>query len=172
MSTLGYRQADMLPKLRDSRITFEDIATFPRPGCAAPDSIAFSPDDSVVTYLASADGSLTRQLYAMDIVSGEVRAAVPDAPSVLAPVISCHQLRYARLACAAFDTCAASIALPPASILPCPILRRWMERDGPPTAFQSVTSPNFPVCARRAAPQRRRQPRAMRGVALPALAAH
>jgi hypothetical protein len=74
----------MQPKLRDSRITFEDIATFPRPGCSAPDSIAFSPDDSVVTYLASADGSLTRQLYAMDIVSGEVRLLIL-VPSQLPP---------------------------------------------------------------------------------------
>jgi hypothetical protein len=74
-SSVGYKQSDVMPQLRDSRITFEDIATFPRPGCAAPDSIAFSPDDSVVTYLASADGSLTRQLYAMDIATGAVRPA-------------------------------------------------------------------------------------------------
>ena len=73
-SSVGYKQSDVMPQLRDSRITFEDIATFPRPGCAAPDSIAFSPDDSVVTYLASADGSLTRQLYAMDIATGEVQS--------------------------------------------------------------------------------------------------
>ena len=81
----------MMPKLRDSPITFEDIATFPRPGCAAPDSISFSPDDSVVTYLASADGSLTRQLYAMDIATGEVRRILaatrlhPDAHQRLEP---------------------------------------------------------------------------------------
>ena len=73
-SAQGARQSDFAPKLREGgRITFEDIATFPRPGCSAPDSIAFSPDDRVVTYLASADGSLTRQLYAMDIATGEVR---------------------------------------------------------------------------------------------------
>ncbi|KAJ1490770.1 dipeptidyl peptidase IV N-terminal region-domain-containing protein, partial [Baffinella frigidus] len=66
-------QAGYLPTLVDSSITYEDIATFPRPGCSAPDSIGFSPDDTVVIYLASSDGSLTRQLYAMDITSGSVQ---------------------------------------------------------------------------------------------------
>lgn len=66
-------QTGYLPSLVESSISYEDIATFPRPGCSAPDSIGFSPDDSVVTYLASADGSLTRQLYAMDISSGQVQ---------------------------------------------------------------------------------------------------
>ena len=97
----GYAQKRYIPLQVESSITYEDIATFPRPGsvpcpshdafktgvklavliscstllqyrCSAPDSIAFSPDDSVVTYLASSDGSLSRQLYAMDIVSGQV----------------------------------------------------------------------------------------------------
>lgn len=66
-------QKRYVPTQVDSAISYEDIATFPRPGCSAPDSIAFSPDDSVVTYLASSDGSLSRQLYAMDISSGQVR---------------------------------------------------------------------------------------------------
>ncbi len=85
-SSVGYKQSDVMPQLRDSRITFEDIATFPRPGCAAPDSIAFSPDDSVVTYLASADGSLTRQLYAMDIATGEVRPIPVARASTARPI--------------------------------------------------------------------------------------
>ena len=69
----GYAQSRYIPSQVDSTISYEDIATFPRPGCSAPDSIAFSPDDSVVTYLASSDGSLSRQLYAMDISNGQVR---------------------------------------------------------------------------------------------------
>ena len=72
-ATKGYAQSRYIPAKVDSTISYEDIATFPRPGCSAPDSIAFSPDDSVVTYLASSDGSLSRQLYAMDIASGHVR---------------------------------------------------------------------------------------------------
>ncbi len=69
----GYAQNRYMPAQVDSSISYEDIATFPRPGCSAPDSIAFSPDDSVVTYLASSDGSLSRQLYAMDGANGQVR---------------------------------------------------------------------------------------------------
>ena len=68
-----HKQSRYIPVPVESSITYEDIAIFPRPGCSAPDSIAFSPDDSVVTYLASSDGSLNRQLYAMDIATGQVR---------------------------------------------------------------------------------------------------
>ena len=70
----SYSQNRYIPsKVDGGTITYEDIATFPRPGCSSPDSIAFSPDDTVVTYLASSDGSLSRQLYAMDIMNGQVR---------------------------------------------------------------------------------------------------
>ena len=69
----SYSQNRYIPSKVDGTITYEDIATFPRPGCSSPDSIAFSPDDTVVTYLASSDGSLSRQLYAMDIMNGQVR---------------------------------------------------------------------------------------------------
>jgi dipeptidyl-peptidase-4 len=72
-ASAGYAQSRYMPAQVDSTISYEDIATFPRPGCSAPDSIAFSPDDSVVTYLASSDGSLSRQLYAMDVANGQVR---------------------------------------------------------------------------------------------------
>eukprot|EP00960_Hanusia_phi_P014932 441905-Hanusia_phi.AAC.4 len=70
---MSHKQSRYIPVPVESSITYEDIAIFPRPGCSAPDSIAFSPDDSVVTYLASSDGSLNRQLYAMDIATGQVR---------------------------------------------------------------------------------------------------
>jgi len=70
----NYHQDRYTPTREESPITYRDIAKFPRPGCSAPDSIAFSPDDTVITYLASADGeSLFRQLYAMEIESGQVR---------------------------------------------------------------------------------------------------
>lgn len=69
----SYSQSSYVPTMSPSAITFEDIATFPRPGCSAPDSINFSLDDSTVTFLSSSDGSLTRQLYAMNIASGEVK---------------------------------------------------------------------------------------------------
>lgn len=48
-------------------ISFEDIAAFPPPGMTMPVSFAFSPDDRILTYLHSPDGSPNRQLYALDM---------------------------------------------------------------------------------------------------------
>ena len=61
-------------------LTPEDIATYPLPGTAIPGDFAFSPDDGLITFLHSADGSLTRQLYALDPETGERRVLVtpPD----------------------------------------------------------------------------------------------
>ena len=47
-------------------ITLEDVATYPLPGTAVPASLAFSPDNRLVTYLFSGAGSLSQQLYAFD----------------------------------------------------------------------------------------------------------
>ncbi|MGC9347205.1 MAG: S9 family peptidase [Anaerolineae bacterium] len=49
------------------RITVEDVATYPRPGMAVPDKLAFSPDDGWITYLHSAEGTLQQQLFAYDV---------------------------------------------------------------------------------------------------------
>ena len=54
----------------------EDIATYPLPGTAIPGDFAFSPDDWLITYLRSPDGSLTRQLYALDPETGGERLLV------------------------------------------------------------------------------------------------
>jgi len=53
-----------------SSLTIEEIARYPLPGMAVPGSPAFSPDDRLVTYLFSPEGSLTRQLYAFDPQTG------------------------------------------------------------------------------------------------------
>ena len=52
-------------------IPLEAVASYPLPGTATPGAIAWSPDDRLITYLLSPDRSLTRQLYAFDIASGE-----------------------------------------------------------------------------------------------------
>ncbi len=57
-------------------ITIEDVATYPFPGTAVPGSLQFSPDDSLITYLFSEGGSLTRQLYALDPETGHTRPLV------------------------------------------------------------------------------------------------
>ncbi|MCP5095936.1 MAG: S9 family peptidase [Chloroflexi bacterium] len=52
-----------------SHLTITDVATYPLPGMAIPAAFQFSPDDTLLTYLYSEEGSLTRQLFAYDIDS-------------------------------------------------------------------------------------------------------
>ncbi|MGI8916629.1 MAG: DPP IV N-terminal domain-containing protein [Chloroflexota bacterium] len=54
-------------------LTPDDVARYPLPGMAIPSDLAFSADDRCVTYLWSAEGNLTKQLYALDLASGEQR---------------------------------------------------------------------------------------------------
>ncbi|GAB2265070.1 hypothetical protein Dimus_000138 [Dionaea muscipula] len=49
----------------------EEIVQYPLPGCVAPTSISFSPDDSLIAYLFSADHSLSRQVFVYDADSGK-----------------------------------------------------------------------------------------------------
>ncbi|MBX2999744.1 MAG: S9 family peptidase [Caldilineaceae bacterium] len=56
---------------RAPAIPFEEVARYPLPGWIAPSSIAFSPDDSVITYLFSPNADLTLQLYRYDPATGE-----------------------------------------------------------------------------------------------------
>ncbi len=51
----------------DSPITLEDIATYPRPGTAVPTALRFSPDGRWLTWLDSADDSLSRELFAASL---------------------------------------------------------------------------------------------------------
>lgn len=57
-----------------------DVARFPRPGTSTPTLIRFSPDGRYLTYLYSADGSLSRELYALEIATGKTRkiSAAPE----------------------------------------------------------------------------------------------
>jgi dipeptidyl-peptidase-4 len=57
-------------------ISIEDIASIPLPGMAVPGSLAFSPDDKLITYLHSSEHTLERQLYAFDPNSGEHRLLI------------------------------------------------------------------------------------------------
>ncbi|XP_010266537.1 PREDICTED: uncharacterized protein LOC104604021 isoform X2 [Nelumbo nucifera] len=45
----------------------EEIVQYPLPGYVAPSSISFSPDDSLITYLFSPDGTLNRKVFAFDL---------------------------------------------------------------------------------------------------------
>ena len=65
------------------KIPIEEVAKFPPPGMSTPVSFSFSPDDSLLTYLYGPDQSPIRQLYALDMETGEsrvIQASVdPDA---------------------------------------------------------------------------------------------
>ncbi|KAL5998950.1 hypothetical protein ACLOJK_009899 [Asimina triloba] len=45
----------------------EEIVQYPLPGYVAPSSISFSPDDSLISYLFSPDGTLSRKAYCFDL---------------------------------------------------------------------------------------------------------
>ena len=61
------------------RITSRDVASIPQPGYNLAESIHFSPDDTLLTYLRSSNQSLTRQLYAYDLrTEREFLYAAPD----------------------------------------------------------------------------------------------
>jgi dipeptidyl-peptidase-4 len=49
------------------RITSRDVASIPQPGFNLAESINFSPDDNLLTYLRSPNQTLMRQLYAYDL---------------------------------------------------------------------------------------------------------
>ena len=55
----------------------EEVARYPAPGMAIPGAFSFSPDDRLLTYLFSAEGSLSRQLYVFDLRRTAAAAACP-----------------------------------------------------------------------------------------------
>jgi dipeptidyl-peptidase-4 len=57
----------------------EAVASYPLPGMAIPGSIAWSPDDRLITFLWSPERSLVRQLYAFDPQTGVRRLLVAPA---------------------------------------------------------------------------------------------
>lgn len=57
-------------------ITLEDVATYPLPGMSFPGSLAFSPDNRLVTYLFSAEGSLSQQLMGYDLATAVTQSLI------------------------------------------------------------------------------------------------
>ena len=53
--------------------SIEEVAHYPAPGMAIPGAFSFSSDDRLLTYLFSAEGSLSRQLYVFDPETGQQR---------------------------------------------------------------------------------------------------
>lgn len=80
-------------------ITLEDVATYPLPGTAVPASLAFSPDNRLVTYLFSGEGSLSQQLWAYDLETAVTRALItpPGGGDTEESLSSEEKLRRERL---------------------------------------------------------------------------
>ena len=51
------------PALEPGSLAIEEVAKYPQPGTAIPGAFRFSPDGKWLTYLASPDRSLTKQLF-------------------------------------------------------------------------------------------------------------
>ncbi|MGE0712963.1 MAG: S9 family peptidase [Planctomycetota bacterium] len=56
-------------------LTFEEVATYPLPGTAAPTQLRFSPDGGHLTYLFSPGGSLVQELFACEVEGSAPPAA-------------------------------------------------------------------------------------------------
>ncbi|KAG0446873.1 hypothetical protein HPP92_028640 [Vanilla planifolia] len=52
-----------------SSFPVEEIVQFPLPGYVAPSSISFSPDDRLITYLFSPEGTLYRKVFSFDLTA-------------------------------------------------------------------------------------------------------
>lgn len=67
--------SDPQPGSSESQLTapfgIADIARFPAPGMAFPNTFAFSADDKLVTFLFSEGDNPIQQLYAFDVASGQ-----------------------------------------------------------------------------------------------------
>jgi dipeptidyl-peptidase-4 len=68
------------PREPPSWLTLDAVAHYPRPGTVVPGNIAFSPDSRLVTYLFSERGDLVRELWTMDLATGE-RSILARAPA-------------------------------------------------------------------------------------------
>ncbi len=62
--------------MTSSKITLDDVARYPLPGMAIPNTFAFSADDTQLAYLHSAERTLTQQLYVCDLTTGATQPLV------------------------------------------------------------------------------------------------
>lgn len=80
------------------QLTFADVARFPRPGTTIPGGLGFTPDSRALTYLFSAEGSLVRSLWRLDLATGErtVIAGPPPASTSETALSREEELRRER----------------------------------------------------------------------------
>src|SRR5581483_4295753 len=80
-------------------LTPADAARYPRPGTAIPGRIGYTPDGGSVTYLFSERGDLARDLWRLDLATGQrTRAFAPPGEGVTEANVSREEaLRRERL---------------------------------------------------------------------------
>ena len=79
ISATASPQDSLVPVLSGAAelLTFEEIATIPKPGSRGLSMVNFSPDDRYITYLGSANAAdLSLQLYVYDRETGETRQVI------------------------------------------------------------------------------------------------
>ena len=69
LSSTRDSQLPFVPKKDMSAFPLLDIVQHPLPGYTAPILLAFTPDDSLISYLFSTEGTLNRKLYVFDPVT-------------------------------------------------------------------------------------------------------
>jgi len=72
-------------------LTAEDVARIPAPGMNAPVSISFSPDGEWLSFLWSPEATLRRDLFVVDVASGERRALLGAAGGVTEDNVSLEE---------------------------------------------------------------------------------
>ncbi|WP_322797357.1 S9 family peptidase [Tepidiforma sp.] len=79
-------------------LTIADVARFPRPGTTIPGGLGFTPDSRALTFLFSAEGTLVRSLWRLDLATGErtVLAGPPPASTSEAVLSREEELRRER----------------------------------------------------------------------------
>src|SRR5262245_48338979 len=81
------------------KLTIEDVARYPRPGTAVPGRIGYAPDGRSVTYLVSETGELSRDLWSLDLATGQKRKpfVLPDEGVTEASISREEALRRERM---------------------------------------------------------------------------
>jgi dipeptidyl-peptidase 4 len=62
--------------------SIEEVAKYPAPGNVAPGAFAFSPDDTLLTFLYSPAHTLARQMFVLDLKSGQQRLFLESAGGI------------------------------------------------------------------------------------------
>lgn len=130
----------------------EEIVQHPLPGYAAPSAIAFSPDDRLVSYLYSPEGTLNRKLFAWDPATRQEELLVTPAFGGVdednistAEKLRRERLRERHLGVTRYEWSKSGQGQPPMLLVPLP--NGVFVQAGPaaPLRLAIASSPSLPV---------------------------